>query len=100
MTGAVSNGGGADGPVSGDGTLIASLQLPPSERFADPRAGRYDLATMQTQAPKTWEDVPRMPDDGNRYEFIGGRLYVTRTSRGTSASLSNSRSGLVASVWA
>ena len=41
-----------------------------------------------------------MPDDGNRYEFIGGRLYVTRTSRGTSASLSNSRSGLVVSVWA
>ena len=35
------------------------------------------MATMQTQAPKTWEDVLRMPDDGNRYEFIGGRLYVT-----------------------
>ena len=33
---------------------------------------------MQTQqTPKTWEDVLRMPDDGNRYEFIGGRLYVT-----------------------
>ena len=32
---------------------------------------------MQTQAPKTWEDVLRMPDDGNRYEFIGGRLYMT-----------------------
>ncbi|MDE2874473.1 MAG: Uma2 family endonuclease [Gemmatimonadota bacterium] len=33
---------------------------------------------MQTrQQPKTWEDVLRMPDDGNRYEFIGGRLYVT-----------------------
>lgn len=27
--------------------------------------------------PLTWEDVLRMPDDGNRYEFIGGRLYVT-----------------------
>ena len=25
----------------------------------------------------TWEDVLRMPDDGNRYEFIGGRLYMT-----------------------
>ena len=36
------------------------------------------MATMQTQqTPKTWEDVLRMPDDGNRYEFIGGRLYVT-----------------------
>jgi len=32
---------------------------------------------MQTTAPTTWEDVLRMPDDGNRYEFIGGRLYVT-----------------------
>ena len=32
---------------------------------------------MQTQTPTTWEDVLRMPDDGDRYEFIGGRLYVT-----------------------
>ena len=35
------------------------------------------MSIMQTQAPKTWEDVLRMPDDGNRYEFIGGRLYMT-----------------------
>ena len=36
------------------------------------------MSTMQTQqTPKTWEDVLRMPDDGNRYEFIGGRLYMT-----------------------
>ena len=35
------------------------------------------MLTMQTLAPTTWEDVLRMPDDGNRYEFIGGRLYVT-----------------------
>ncbi len=35
------------------------------------------MSTMQTQAPTTWEDVLRMPDDGNRYEFIGGRLYMT-----------------------
>ncbi len=35
------------------------------------------MATMQTSAPTTWEDVLRMPDDGNRYEFIGGRLYMT-----------------------
>ena len=36
------------------------------------------MSIMQTrQQPKTWEDVLRMPDDGNRYEFIGGRLYVT-----------------------
>ena len=35
------------------------------------------MSTMQTRAPATWEDVLRMPDDGNRYEFIGGRLYMT-----------------------
>ena len=50
---------------------------PPSESFAHPKPGRYDVSTMQTTAPTTWEDVLRMPDDGNRYEFIGGRLYVT-----------------------
>ena len=32
---------------------------------------------MQTEAPRTWEDVERMPEDGNRYESIGGRLYMT-----------------------
>jgi len=32
---------------------------------------------MRTIAPTNWEDVLRMPDDGNRYEFIGGRLYMT-----------------------
>ena len=32
---------------------------------------------MQITTPTTWEDVLRMPDDGNRYEFIGGRLYMT-----------------------
>lgn len=31
----------------------------------------------RTMTPTTWEDVLRMPDDGNRYEYIGGRLYVT-----------------------
>lgn len=30
-----------------------------------------------TKTPRTWEDVERMPDDGNRYEWIGGRLYMT-----------------------
>ena len=35
------------------------------------------MSTMQTVAPITWEDVLRMPEDGNRYEFVGGRLYVT-----------------------
>ena len=56
---------------------MAPLYPPPSERFAHPMAGRYDVSTMQTRAPATWEDVERMPDDGNRYEFIGGRLYMT-----------------------
>ena len=35
------------------------------------------MSTMQITKPTTWEDVLRMPDDGNRYEFIGGRLYMT-----------------------
>lgn len=35
------------------------------------------MSTMQTKAPRTWEDVERMPEDGNRYEWIGGRLYMT-----------------------
>ncbi len=35
------------------------------------------MSTMQTTAPTTWEDVLQMPDDGNRYECIGGRLYMT-----------------------
>ena len=48
----------------------------PGDRFAHPKAGRYDLSIMQTRTP-TWEDVLRMPDDGNRCEFIGGRPYVT-----------------------
>ena len=38
------------------------------------------MSTMQTTAPTTWEDVLRMPDDGNRYECIGGRLYMTPAS--------------------
>ena len=25
----------------------------------------------------TWQDVQQLPDDGNRYEAIGGELYVT-----------------------
>ena len=48
-----------------------------SRRLAHPRARRYDVSTMQTATPTTWEDVLRMPEDGNRYEFIGGRLFMT-----------------------
>lgn len=29
----------------------------------------------------TWEDAQAMPDDGNRYEAIGGELYVTPAPR-------------------
>ena len=65
-------------PVGIDGTLTAPLHhFVPEVRFAHPRTGKYDVSTMQTETPTTWEDVLRMPDDGNRYEFIGGRLYVT-----------------------
>ena len=36
-----------------------------------------DLSTVQSRTPTTGEDALRMPDDGNRYELIGGRLYLT-----------------------
>ena len=39
---------------------------------------------MQTQAPKTWEDVLRMPDDGNRYEFIGAGFSPAAPDHDTS----------------
>ena len=35
------------------------------------------MSTMQTTTPTTWADVERMPEDGNRYESIGGQLYMT-----------------------
>ena len=57
--------------------MSAPSYPPPSESFAHPKAGRYDVSTMQTKAPRTWEDVERMSADGNRYESIGGRLYMT-----------------------
>ena len=41
----------------------------------------YAVVTMQTTTPVTWEDVERMPEDGNRYEFIDGRVYVTPAPR-------------------
>ena len=43
------------------------------------RTRSYDVQTMpqSSTAPFTWRDAQRMPDDGNRYEAIGGRLYVT-----------------------
>lgn len=42
-------------------------------------ARSYDVQTMpqSSTAPVTWLDAQRMPDDGNRYEVIGGKLYVT-----------------------
>lgn len=40
------------------------------------RARSYDVRTMQL-TEVTWRDAQRMPDDGNRYEAIGGILYVT-----------------------
>ena len=40
------------------------------------RARRYDVQIMQL-SEVTWRDAQRMPDDGNRYEAIGGVLHVT-----------------------
>jgi Uma2 family endonuclease len=33
---------------------------------------------MSTTQKFTSADLERMPDDGNRYEIIGGELYVSR----------------------
>ena len=40
------------------------------------RARSYDVRTMQ-RTESTWRDAQRMPDDGNRYEAIGGILHVS-----------------------
>ena len=40
------------------------------------RTRSYDVRTMQ-RTESTWRDAQRMPDDGNRYEAIGGILHVT-----------------------
>ena len=40
------------------------------------RARSYDVRTMQ-RTEVTWRDAQRMPDDGHRYEAIGGVLHVT-----------------------
>ena len=42
-------------------------------------ARSYDVQTMplSSTAPFTWRDAQRMPDDGNRYEAIGGELFMT-----------------------
>lgn len=44
------------------------------------RARSYDVRTMQL-TEVTWRDAQRMPDDGNRYEAIGGVLHVTAAPR-------------------
>ena len=37
---------------------------------------RYNVRRMSA-TPITWRDVLEMPEDGKRYEAIGGELYVT-----------------------
>ena len=39
----------------------------------------YDVRTMPLSSTETitWRDAQRMPDDGNRYEAIGGELFMT-----------------------
>ena len=53
------------------GTLESDLETTPTRG--------YDVSTMpqSSTAPFTWRDAQRMPDDGNRYEAIGGKLYMT-----------------------
>ena len=42
-------------------------------------ARSYDVRTMPLSSTETitWRDAQRMPDDGNRYEAIGGELFMT-----------------------
>ncbi|MYH09357.1 MAG: Uma2 family endonuclease [Gemmatimonadales bacterium] len=39
-------------------------------------ARSYDVPTMPLPSI-TWQDVQQMPDDGNRYEAIEGKVYMT-----------------------
>lgn len=39
------------------------------------------MATQSIARSWTYEEYARLPDDGNRYEVIGGELYVTPTPR-------------------
>lgn len=44
--------------------------------FVPARRRRYNVGSMALPQI-TWDDVQQLPDDGNRYEAIGGELYVT-----------------------
>jgi Uma2 family endonuclease len=39
-----------------------------------------EIQQLSSQRPLTAEDLQALPDDGNRYEFIGGRLIVSPAS--------------------
>ena len=48
----------------------------PCAALASPKVRGYNVERMPS-AQITWRDVLEMPEDGNRYEAIGGKLYVT-----------------------
>ena len=49
-------------------------------KLARSDARRYNVEGMPS-TKITWQDVLLMPEDGNRYEAIGGELYVTAPPR-------------------
>lgn len=54
--------------------LANGRQLP--ARLAPAPSRRYNVQRMPATRI-TWHDVLTMPEDGNRYEAIGGQMYVT-----------------------
>lgn len=58
-----------------DGPLTQPANLPHGQ-LPSPRVRRYNVEHMSA-TKVTWQDVLEMPEDGNRYEAIGGELYVS-----------------------
>lgn len=60
--------------------MTAAATFRPSCSLAAPEPRRYNVERMPS-SQITWRDVIEMPEDGNRYEAIGGELYVTPPPR-------------------
>lgn len=57
-------------------SALTSVSKIPPQAFAVPKARGYNVERMAA-TKVTWRDVLTMPEDGNRYEAIGGELYVS-----------------------
>ncbi|MXW68284.1 MAG: Uma2 family endonuclease [Gemmatimonadales bacterium] len=65
-------------PRTVEGVMMAPRII--GSRLDRMRARSYDVGTMQL-TEVTWRDAQRMPNDGSRYEAIGGVLHVTAAPR-------------------